>query len=128
MTDEFHDRSHVPPEVERLVEHLPREMHPMTKLSIGTLGLQNYSHFHKAYSSGVDKRKYWEYTLEDALDLCAKISKIAAIVYLNTYKAGGIPRADTSLDYSGNFAKMMGFENEEFAELMRLYLTIHADH
>ncbi len=100
----------------------------MTKLSIGVLGLQNHSHFHQAYSSGVDKRKYWEYTLEDALDLCAKVSKIAAIAYVNTYSDGGIPKSDRSLDYAANFAKMMGFENKEFYELMRLYLTIHADH
>ena len=100
----------------------------MTKLSIGTLGLQKYSHFHHAYSTGVDKRKYWEYVLEDSLDLCAKISKIAAIAFVNSYGKGGVPTADLNLDYSANFANMMGFTNPEFHELMRLYLTIHADH
>ena len=66
-------------------------MHPMTKLSIGALALQPYSLFHKAYSSGIHKSKYWEHTLEDGLNLCAKISRIAAIAYVNTYKKGGIP-------------------------------------
>jgi citrate synthase len=32
------------------------------------------------------------------------------------------------LDWAANFAHMMGFEDEGFRELMRLYLTIHADH
>jgi citrate synthase len=32
------------------------------------------------------------------------------------------------LDWAGNFAHMMGFEDESFKELMRLYMTIHADH
>ena len=30
--------------------------------------------------------------------------------------------------WAGNFAHMLGFDNEEFRKLMRLYLTIHADH
>jgi citrate synthase len=32
------------------------------------------------------------------------------------------------LDWSGNLAHMLGFPNEKFKELMRLYMTIHADH
>ncbi len=31
-------------------------------------------------------------------------------------------------NWSGNFAQMLGFEDESFKELMRLYLTIHSDH
>ncbi|HJQ99537.1 MAG TPA: citrate (Si)-synthase, partial [Candidatus Polarisedimenticolaceae bacterium] len=31
-------------------------------------------------------------------------------------------------DWSANLAHMLGFESEEFRELMRLYLSIHADH
>src|SRR6185437_13068197 len=32
------------------------------------------------------------------------------------------------LDWAGNFAHMLGFEDEGFRELMRVYMTIHADH
>ena len=35
---------------------------------------------------------------------------------------------DQSLDYSGNFCRMLGYENPSFDELMRLYLCIHTDH
>ncbi|KAJ8933548.1 hypothetical protein NQ314_013943 [Rhamnusium bicolor] len=36
--------------------------------------------------------------------------------------------SDSSKDWSYNFTEMMGFDNPELVELMRLYLTIHSDH
>lgn len=39
-----------------------------------------------------------------------------------------MPDNDTNLDYSANFARLLGFNNRDFDELMRLYLTIHTDH
>lgn len=35
---------------------------------------------------------------------------------------------DPNADWSLNFARMMGFDNPLFTELLRLYLTIHCDH
>lgn len=32
---------------------------------------------------------------------------------------------DHNLDWSANYTNMLGFDNPEFTELMRLYLTIH---
>ncbi len=32
------------------------------------------------------------------------------------------------LDWAANFAHMLGYEDEGFKELMRLYMVIHADH
>ena len=52
--------------------------------------------------------KYWEPTLEDALDLCAKVSRIAAIVFHNAY-GGVLPDRDSSLDYGANYANQLGF-------------------
>ena len=60
-------------------------MHPMTQFSIGVLSCQPGSKFVKAYKDGVHKSKYWESTLEDSLDVCAKVSRIAALVYNNAY-------------------------------------------
>ena len=60
-------------------------MHPMTQFSMGLLACQPDSKFAAAYRNGVNKSKYWETTLEDALDVCAKVSRIAAIVYANSY-------------------------------------------
>ena len=64
---------------------------------------------------------------EDALDLCAKVSRIAAIIYHNCYGDNTrVPDSDPALDYGANYANMLGFENPDFWELMRLYITIHA--
>lgn len=35
---------------------------------------------------------------------------------------------DSSLDYSANFNRMLGFKGEEIDELMRMYICIHTDH
>ena len=101
----------------------------MTQFSMGVLSCQPDSHFAKAYQSGVHKSKYWQSTLEDTLDLCAKVSRIATLIYHNSFKnVNDVPRPDASLDYGANFAQMLGFDNQNFWELMRLYLVIHADH
>ncbi|KAL3732754.1 hypothetical protein ACJRO7_029406, partial [Eucalyptus globulus] len=44
------------------------------------------------------------------------------------YKEGQFIPMHDSLDYGGNFAHMLGFDNLKMHELMRLYLTIHSDH
>jgi len=84
--------------------------------------------FAQQYEKGVSKDKYWELTLEDSLNLVARLPAVAAAIYRNLYKGGAHIAPDYNLDYSGNFAHMLGFENKTFHELMRLYLTIHSDH
>jgi hypothetical protein len=60
------------------------------------------------------------------MDLIAKLPVIAATIYRNTYRNGkGVGAIDTSKDWSQNFCQMLGYDNPEFTELMRLYLTIH---
>merc|ERR1712110_28222 len=73
------------------------------------------------------KSEYYKYTLEDILDVIAIIPEIAAVIYRNLYY-DGIVNNDLSLDYSGNFCRMLGYEDSSFDELMRLYLSIHTDH
>ncbi|CAG9329418.1 unnamed protein product [Blepharisma stoltei] len=129
LVREIAERSETIPEhTVRIVNSLPQHMHPMNQLSIGVLSLQTESKFVRAYNAGVKKENYWEYVLEDSLDLIARIPRIAAMIYRNTYKDRRLGPTDPSLDLSANFSKMMGFENEHFWELMRLYLTIHCDH
>jgi citrate synthase len=55
---------------------------------------------------------------------------LAAYIYRRTYKEGKhiAPSPDKALDWSANLAHMLGVPGEEFRELMRLYLAIHADH
>jgi citrate synthase len=60
------------------------------------------------------------------MDLIAKLPVVAATIYRNTYRDGkGVGAIDSSKDWSQNFCDMLGYDNAEFTELMRLYLTIH---
>ena len=129
LTAEFRARSTLPPHVEQLIRSLPKGMHPMTQLSIGVLACQTGSKFAAAYEKGVNKSKYWEHTLEDVLDVIAKLPEIAALIYRCSFKDGKLDK-DTSgtLDYSASFNRMLGYNTPDFDELMRLYLVIHSDH
>jgi len=100
----------------------------MTQLCMGILVCQTDSRFAKERNN-IHKNQYWELIMEDALDVCAKVSRISAIIYHNCYKDNkNIPKTDHSLDYAANFSNMLGFGDKNFWELMRLYLVIHADH
>ena len=84
---ELFERGRLSDEEEALIKAFPPEMHPMTQFSMGVMACQPSSKFAKAYNEGIHKSKYWEPTLEDALDVCAKVSRIAALVYSNSYKS-----------------------------------------
>lgn len=128
ITEEWHKRANVPQHVLDTLNALPLHTHPMSQFSIAVTALQTESVFAKAYRDGVNKNEYWEYMYEDVMNLIACLPYLAAYIYRRTYKNSEHIAADTSLDWSGNFAHMLGFDNEEFKKLMRLYLTIHVDH
>lgn len=129
LTAELRARAKLPAHVEPLIRSLPKTMHPMTQLSLALLACQTDSKFAAAYEKGVNKSKYWESTLEDVLDVIAKLPEIAALIYRCTFKDGKITK-DTSgtLDYSASFNRMLGYDTHDFDELMRMYLVIHSDH
>jgi len=124
----MHARSKLPAHVEGMIRAFPEGMHPMTQLSSAILAMQTDSVFGQKYREGVSKASYWEHTYEDILNLIARLPECAALIYRNTYHDGVLPAADTSLDYSANFNRMLGFDSAEFDELMRIYLVIHSDH
>jgi len=129
FTQEIYRRGALTAEQEKLIRSFPKDMHAMTQFSAGVMMCQPDSHFMKAYQNGIHKSKYWEPTFEDALDVCAKVSRIAALVFHNKYGDNTkVPERDPKLDYAANYANMMGFKDKNFWELMRLYITIHADH
>lgn len=121
-------RSHVPNHVFDVIESLPVTTHPMTQFSIAVLALQTESKFAKAYTDGISKKDYWDYTYEDTMTLIARLPRVAAYIYRRKYKGGEHIQPDGMLDWSANFAHMLGYEDQGFVELMRLYMTIHADH
>ena len=76
----------------------------------------------------MNKKDYWDATFDDTMDLIGPLPRIAAYIYRRKYKNNDHIQPDGLLDWSGNLAHMMGYEDESFKELMRLYMTIHADH
>jgi len=121
-------RSHVPNHVFDVIDALPVSAHPMTMFVTGVMALQTESNFSKAYAKGINKKDYWQPVFEDSLDLIARLPRIAAYIYRRKYKEGDDIQPNGLLDWAGNFAHMMGYQDESFKELMRLYMTIHADH
>lgn len=121
-------RSHVPNHVFATIDAMPVSSHPMSQFVVGIMALQTESTFAKNYAKGMNKKDYWEATFDDTMDLIARLPRIAAYIYRRKYKGGDHIQPNGLLDWSGNFAHMMGFEDEGFKELMRLYMTIHADH
>jgi len=128
LTAELNARSKLPSHVEPLIRSLPKGMHPMTQLSLALLACQTESKFAAAYAKGVNKNTYWEYTLEDVLDVIAKLPEIAALIYRCSFKDGKLGNVTGNLDYSARFCRMLGYDLPAFDELMRLYLVIHSDH
>ncbi len=121
-------RAIVPPHVFKVIDALPENTHPMTQFSAAITAMRTESEFVKAYRKGMTKQEYWEPTYEDAMNLIARLPRVAAYIYRRTYHHNDHIEPDPKLDWSGNFAHMLGFDNEEFRELMRLYMTIHSDH
>ena len=111
-----------------LLDHLDSAIHPMTQFSIAIMAMQSTSLFAVAYHDGMNKTNYWEYMYEDCMNLIAKLPLVAAYVYRKTFFNGAHIPADPTLDWSANFAHMLGKDSSEFRDLMRLYMTIHADH
>lgn len=128
LTDEWEKRAEVPAHTFEVLDNLPKDTHPMTQFSIGIVSMQTESVFSKRYAEGMSKTEYWDATYEDAMNLIAKLPRVAAYIYRRTYHDGNHIEPDTTLDWAANFAHMLGMKNKDFLSLMRLYLTIHADH
>jgi len=128
ISEQFARRSEIPDHVYKTIDALPISAHPMTQFVTGIMALQTESKFAKAYSEGINKKEYWDPIFEDAVDLIARVPYIAAYVYNRKYRNGAPLNSDKSLDWAANFAQMLGYDNPDFLKLMRLYLTIHADH
>lgn len=128
ITANWQRRSHVPNHVFAAIEALPKDSHPMTQFVVAIMALQTESKFAARYARGMNKKDYWEAVFDDSMDLIARLPRVAAYIYRRKYKNEEHIHPDGLLDWAGNFAHMLGYEDETFRELMRLYMTIHADH
>ncbi len=129
VSDEWKKRSNVPKHVFNTLDSLPPHTHPMTQFSLAILSMQTESVFSKAYRDGANRTDLWKYMYEDVMNLIGRLPRVAAYIYRRTYLNGDHIEPNPHLDWAANFAHMLGYkDNEEFMRLMRLYLTIHADH
>jgi citrate synthase len=129
LTADWTKRGTVPAHTFAMLDSMPAETHPMTQFSMAVLSMQTDSIFADRYAKGMPKTAYWDAFYEDSMNLIARLPKIAAYIYRRSFAAGQHIAGDDSLDWAANFAKMLGVnDSAEFLNLMRLYLTIHADH
>lgn len=128
LSDEWEKRATIPQHTFDVLESLPDSTHPMTQFSIAIMSLQTESIFASRYAEGMSKADYWDASYEDSMNLIAKLPRVAAYIYRKNFHNGDHIAPDLSLDWAGNYAHMLGIEGADFKSLMRLYLTIHADH
>jgi citrate synthase len=128
VTENLNRRANVPEHAFKAIDILPKDAHPMTQFVVGIMAMQNTSVFARRYADGINKTEYWDATYEDAMNLIARLPRIAAYVYRRVYHNGDHILPDITLDWAANFTHMLGFKDPGFTEYMRLFLTIHADH
>jgi len=123
LTEEINSRTKVPGYVWKVLEAMPKNSHPMAMLNTAILCMQRESKFAKAYQAGLAKTDYWQPTLEDSLDLLARIPMIAAGIYRMRFNKGKRISPKKGLTWAENYARMLGVPDPtgEFADLMRLY-------
>ncbi|HTP24532.1 MAG TPA: citrate (Si)-synthase [Anaeromyxobacteraceae bacterium] len=127
VIEDWRSRSLVPPYVFGVLGALPHDTHPMTMLSTAVLSLQRESIFARRYAEGLKKTDQWDPMYEDAVNLIAKLPRIAAYIYRLKYKGDSRIEPDPELDFGGNFAHLMGIPHP-YDEVSRMHFILHSDH
>ncbi|MBT4149215.1 MAG: citrate (Si)-synthase, partial [Candidatus Marinimicrobia bacterium] len=128
IQNQLKNNQKVPEYVWKILESMPKNSHPMTMLTTAIQSMQVDSIFVKKYNDGTPKTDLWKWTLDDGITLLSAIPIIAAGIYRMRYNKGDRIEPDKTLDWAGNFAHMLGIQDEDFKKLMRLYLMLHCDH
>jgi citrate synthase len=130
LQQELKKRSEIPEYIWSMLKAFPEDAHPMSMFDTLITAMQHESKFFHAYEEGLKKDKYWEYTLEDSLDLVAKLPGIAAGIYRTRFKKGPVIKSNPDLDWGADYAYMLGVSDNttDWYDLMRLYMTLHSDH
>ncbi len=130
LQNELTARQEVPQYVWDVIDSMPADSHPMAMFNTAILVMQRESVFAKRYDEGMKKSEYWVATLEDSLNIIAKLPAIGAYVYRKRFNKGPRIAPKANVDWSENYVHMLGMDdtNGDFSKLMRLYLTLHSDH
>jgi citrate synthase len=129
VEQEWKAREGIPSYVYDVIRKLPGDTHPMTMLSMGIMALQTESQFARKYSDGIRKEDFWKLYLEDSMTLLARVPALAAYIYNTRYNGGKIIPPNPELDWSANFAHMIGRpDDKSYQDLCRLFFVLHSDH
>ena len=128
LKGEFQKRAEIPAFVEDVLRALPKTAHPMAMFITAITALEDISYFRKRYDEGMTRDEMWDAALEDSLQLLAKLPALAAAVYRIKYDKGDLIAPDPTLNWGANFAHMLGNDDPDFYDLMRLYMVLHCDH
>ncbi len=111
-----------------MLKAMPASTHPMTLFSQAILAMQPESVAARAYHEGIDRNEYWRPMLVDALKITANLPTLAATIYNLKYRDGAEAIPDPDLDWSANFAHMIGKgDDPDYKDLCRLFMTLHSD-
>ncbi len=123
-------RCRLPDYLWRVLEAMPADAHPMALLNTGVLALQPGSIFARRYAEGLPPDRFWEATLEDALNLLAQLPCLAGYIYRRRTKKGAIACCSTHRDWAGGYAHMLGLPDPDgrLAAAVRLLCVVHSDH
>ena len=102
LSEDIKKRKRVPSYVWDILKAMPKDSHPMAMLDTAILAMQKESVFFNQYESGLKKEDYWKATLEDALNIVAKIPAIAAAVYRLRFNKGDRIASDPDMDITGD--------------------------
>jgi len=123
-------RCRLPDYLWRVLEALPADTHPMAQLNTGVLALQPNSIFARRYAAGLPPDRFWEATLEDALNLLAQLPCLAGYIYRRRTRKGAISCCEARRDWAGGYAHMLGLPDPHgrLAAALRLLCVVHGDH
>ncbi len=128
ISKDWSSRAIVPQHTFDVIEAMPKNSRPMAQYVAAITSMASESYFLNAMQAGVNKKYYWDTTYEDVMNLIARLPRIAAYIYRRSFHKGEHIDPDPRLDWAGNFAHMMGFSAPPQKRLMRMYMSIHADH
>ncbi len=75
------------------------------------MALQTESNFAKRYAEGMNKKDYWEAAFDDAMDLIARLPRVAAYIYRRKYK--------NNRSYSSKWSARLGGQSCAHARIQR---------
>ncbi|MCX7877831.1 MAG: citrate (Si)-synthase [Ignavibacteria bacterium] len=130
LKNDLSNRAELPSYIWNIIRSFPADAHPMSMLTACITAMEYESQFRREYDKGLKKDLYWEYTLEDCLNLIAKLPGLAAAIYRTRFNKGDVIKSKPELDWGADYAYMLGVseDNQEWYDLMRLYMVLHSDH